>query len=173
MKKFFSTLLLAWCFTASVAFAYGYPRFWKGDTNYPLVDGRQSIAWYLDKNSIKIKFNDPPYYIITAQTIVINDSDYSPGNEKYSNDKEISSTMDYEFFYDEEELDMRIGDLTISNWRYLRAHEASTAESYHPMSVGEAVFYIATGRKFYGNYLWKTGDKYFDEFEDVFYKDLR
>ena len=175
MKKFLSALLVTWYLAASVAFAVGYPRFWKGDTNYPLVWGKQGTAWYLDKKSVKIKLNDSPYYVITARTIAVSHSDYSPGNEKYSNDKDAGSTLDYEFFYDEDEADMRIG--YNSNWRYLRPN-GSNVESGMAMYVGEAVFFVATGCKFYGNYLWKyEGYKgkidYLDPFKDDYYKDLR
>ena len=189
MKKFWAIFLLTWCFTTSVVFAYGYPRFWKGDTNYPLVWGRRGEAVYLDKSSIKINLNDSPYYIITVQTISVYPSDYSPGNELYSNDKEAGSTMDYEFFYDEEEMDMREKHSAVSNgnWMYLRPQDGDAMRGRR-IYIGEAIFYVATGRKFYGNYLWKaigTGagleaykdeqgnDKYWDMFSDATYKDLR
>ena len=45
------------------------------------------------------------------------------------------------------------------------------------MYVGEAVFYVAQGRKFYGNYLWKAAVdgkiNYVDEFNDALYQDWR
>ena len=138
---------------ASVAFAYGYPRFWKGDTNYPLVYGKKDYAFYLDKNSIKIKLNDPPYYIITARTITVYSyRDYAPGNEKYSNDREATGTDSYELFYDEKEMDMRVKDSKTSVWRYLRPQSDYIMQG-QSMYVGEAVFYVVTRRKFYGNYL--------------------
>lgn len=183
MKKILAITLLTWFVSVSTVFAYGYPRFWKGDKNFPLIFGKQGIAWYLDKKSITVKVNDPPYYIITGKIFYIGDSDYSPDNELYSNDKEISGTEDYEFFFDEEEFDMRVGDYSIKNWRYLKP-SGMYFESGRPMAVGEAVFYVSQGRKFYGNFLWKDlssinadyrNDKvaYFDIYSDDFYKDLR
>lgn len=179
MKKFLAALLVAWTFATSVAFAVGYPRFWKGDTNYPFVWGHQGTAWYLDKNSVKIKRIDSPYYIITAEIISVSHSDYSPDEEKYSNDKEASSKHHLEFFYDEDEPDMRIYYGSKVNWGYLRP-QGSNAESGIWMYVGEAVFYVATGKKFYGNYLWKSeykdaqgNNEYRDIFKDEIYKDLR
>lgn len=177
MKTFFAVLLVTWSFAASIAFAYGYPRFWKGDTNYPFVWGHQGTAWYLDKKSIKIKKSDPPYHIITAQIISVGHSDYSPGEEKYGNDKEATGNYPLEFFYDEDEMDMRIYYGSKVNWRYLRPL-GSNAESGVWMYVGEAVFYVATGRKFYGNYVWKHisyngKTDYLDPFKDNYYEDLR
>ena len=187
MKKFLAALLATWCLAASVAFAGHYPRFWKGDTNYPLVWGRRSEAVYLDKNSVTVKLNAPPYYIITARTVSIYPSDYTE-EIKYSNDKDPRSPNDfdsYEFFYDEDEADMRVGDSSISNWMYLRPQDGDAMRGRRTY-IGEAVFYVATGRKFYGNYLWKAistaggvlkdeqgNDKYWDMFDDKWYEDLR
>ena len=191
MKKFLTVLLCTWSLMASIAFAYGYPRFWKGDTNYPCVWGRRGEAVYLNKSSIEFKLNAPPYYIITAQTISIYPSDYSPGNEKYSNDREPGSPKDihlYEFFFDEDGMDMREKRSAVSNgnWMHLMP-QSGDAMRGRRLYIGEAVFYVAVGRKFYGNYLWKaiddiTGeiykdeqgnDKYWDMFSDEFYTDLR
>ena len=156
MKNFLATLLATWYLTTCVAFAEENPRFWNGAKNYPCVWEDSQVAWYLDKNSIEVKINDPPYFIITAQTVTAH------GNKTY------------EFFFDEDEPDMRFFDNTISDWRYLNPCELTAKEKYS-MYIGEAVFYVVQGRKFYGNYLWKTevNDKidYIDEFNDKLYQD--
>ena len=176
LRCFIASLLVAFiCALTSVAFAY-YPRFWKGDTNYPHIWGHMGAAFYLDKSSIKVKINKPPYYIITAQVIVVLDSDY-PGERRYSNDKEAYKNYSHEYFYDEDEMDMREYNPSKDTWHYL-GPTYSNAESGRSMAVGEAVFYVAMSRKFYGNYLWKDTDyldevKYWDMFADSFYKDLR
>lgn len=158
MKNFLVALLAIWCLVNGVAFAEENPRFWNGDKNYPLVWEDSQAAWYLDKNSIKVKVNDPPYFIITAQIVT------------------TSGTETYEFFFDEEEPDMRVFDKAVADWRYLNPCELTPKEKY-PMYIGEAVFYVVQGRKFYGNYLWKTETNgkinYDDEFNDKLYQNWR
>lgn len=175
MKTFFAVLLVTWSFAASVAFADDYPRFWRGNKNYPMVWAHMGTAFYLDKSSVKVKLSEPPYYIITAVTIPVSNSGVTPDHPRYNKDEKPGSLLSYEFFYDEDEADMRSG--YNSNWRYLRP-QGSNAESGMTMYVGEAVFYVATGRKFYGNYVWKhisyNGETdYWDLFKDNYYKDLR
>lgn len=155
MKKFFATFLALWLMSG-IAFAET-SRFWNGDKNYPLV-WEDTAAWYLDKNSLNVKVNDPPYFIITARTLTAN------------------GTATCEFFFDEDEPDMRIFDQNIGDWQYLNPCDV-TAEKKYLMYVGEAVFYVAQGRKFYGNYLWKAAVdgkiNYVDEFNDALYQDWR
>ena len=158
MKKFLLALLAAWCPVTTVAWADSPARFWLDDKNYPLVLKDSQPARYLDKNSIKVKVNDPPFFIITAQTVT------ADGIETY------------EFFFDEDEPDMRLFDKTAADWRYLNPSDIAPEEKIS-MYVGEAVFYVLHGRKFYGNYLWKAeiDDKvvYADEFAEFIYKDWR
>lgn len=157
MKNFLAALLVAWCLTSCVVFAEA-PRFWNGDKNYPLVCEDSQSAWYLNKNSVAVKINDPPFFIITAQVVTMSGSDT------------------YEFFFDEDDIDMRVFDKAISDWRPLNPSEL-TAKNQYAMYVGEAVFYITQGRKFYGNYLWKAkvdGKTYkIDRFTDEIYRDWR
>ena len=144
---------MAWCLIFTVAGAAETPQFLNGNKKYPLVWDDSQESWYLDKSSIKIKVNDAPFFIITAQILMAN------GNETY------------EFFFDEEEADMRIFDRAVSDWRYLNPSD-DTSKKYL-MYIGEAVFYVSQGRKFYGNYLWKKkiDDKiiYTNEFADEIY----
>ena len=158
MKNFCAVILAALCLFNSVVFAAEVPQFLNGDKNYPCVWNDSQAAWYLDKNSIKFKVNDPPYFIITAQVVT------------------ASGTESYEFFFDEDETDMRVFDKAAADWRYLNPCEIAAEEKFS-MYIGEAVFYIAQGRKFYGNYLWKTLTNgkvsYSDEFNDALYKNWR
>ena len=157
MRNFLASFLVTWWLATSVVLAAEYPRFWLGDRNYPLVWEDSQKAWYLDKNSIKMTVNDAPYFIITAQALTAN------------------GTETYEFFFDEDEPDMRVFDKTIADWQYLNPSDA-TNEKYL-IYIGEAVFYVAQGRKFYGNYLWKTevNDKfdYTDKFSEELYQSWR
>ena len=192
MKKFLAILLLTWCFTASVASAYAieFPRFWNDDKNYPLIWHDSGIrAGYLNKNSIQIKVNDPPYYIITAQIVIVG-KDYNSTDSTQFSDEETFGAASYwasheplgvsscEFFYDEEEPDMRVKYQT-DNWHYVGFNNSGSTILGRMLHVGEAVFYISQGRKFYGNYLSKYKDynskdyHYYDRFEDKFYSDLR
>lgn len=158
MKNFLAILLATWWLMTSIAFADELPRFWNGDKNYPLVWENSGAAHYLDKNSIKVTINDPPYFIITAQTVT------------------TSGRENYEFFFDEDEPDMRVFDRAVADWRYLNPCESTSTEKF-PMYIGEAVFYVVQGRKFYGNYLWKTEVdgkiNYADAFKDEIYREWR
>ena len=96
--------------------------------------------------------NDAPFFIITAQTVT------------------AGGTVTYKFFFDESEPDMRVFDVAVDDWRYLNPSK----DTDYRMYIGEAIFYFAHGRKFYGNYLWKTeaDDKtvYTDKFNDELYQ---
>ena len=158
MKNFFTALLATWFLANAVACAAEVPRFWNGDKSCPLIWEDSATAWYLDKNSIKVKVNDPSFFIITAQIIT------------------TSGIETHDFFYDEDEPDMRIFDKTIADWRYLNPCDA-TAKELPFIYMGEAVFYVANGRKLYGNYLWKTNIdgkiQYTDKFKDEMYQNWR
>lgn len=134
MKKFLAVLLMTWCLTTSVAFAEFAP-FLNGNKNYPLIWENSQTAWYLDKKSATIKVNDPPFFIITAQVLT------------------AGGAETYEFFFDEDDVDMRVFDKAVADWRHLNPSEV-TAENQQALYAGEAVFFITQGRKFYGNYLW-------------------
>lgn len=169
----------------SIAFADDYPLFWRDNKNYPIVFGHTGTAFYLDKTSINIELNAPPYYIITAVTVNVSNSGVSPDHPKYNKDETPRDTRSYKFFYDEKEINMREKYSPTFDWRYLRP-QGCNAESGFFMWVGEAVFYVATGRKFYGNYLWKAysgiedkpckdeqgNDRYYNIFGDTLYKRL-
>lgn len=110
-----------------------------------------------------------------------------------SSDNSIES---YEFFYDEEKADMRINNSS-DQWKYLLGESKGdwvylypplnwSLDGCRPARVGEAVFYVSQGRKFYGNYTWNpllfdrgvyymTDDydpQYVDIFKDEFYEKL-
>ena len=155
MKNFFATLFAAWFMATSFAAAES-PTFWQGNKNFLRVYENAQRAWYLDKNSISVKVNDPPFYIITAQIVTADGSETC------------------EFFFAEDDIDMRIFDKSISDWRHLNPCDITAQEQY-AMYIGEAVFYVTQRRKFYGNYLWKTQvdgkTQYLDKFNDAAYQD--
>lgn len=171
-----------------------YPNYWQDNKNYPLVFARNGIAWYLDKNSIQIEVDDPPYYIIKANTILspISSSAYSPNPE-------LDKINSYRFFYDESTMDMRL-DSKSDNWELFFSTESNINDWIYiypplnwglsgcrPVCVGEAVFYVSQGRKFYGDFLWNPlffdsgveyvgtdyKPEYVDVFRDGFYKTLK
>lgn len=158
MRNFLAALFATWWLVTSVAFANEHQHFWNDDKNCPLVWEDSQSAWYLDKNSIKVKVSDAPFFIITAQIIT------------------PSGTETYEFFFDEDAPDMRFFDKSVADWRYLNPGEVAANEEYL-MYVGEAVFYVVQGQKFYGNYLWKTETNgkfnYVDKFNDEIYQGWR
>lgn len=190
MKKFFAILLLA-CLTMSIVFAYPkeFSPFLNGDRNYPLLYKDSGRAVYLDKSSIQVKLNDPPYYIITAQIVIVGEDYNYTDSTQFSDEKTFGAASYWaskeplgisscEFFYDEEEPDMRVKYQT-DNWQYMGFNNSGATILGRMLYVGEAVFYISQGRKFYGNYLKKYKDResgdyhYYDRFEDEFYSDLR
>ena len=157
MGKISATILLAWFLMTGVVSAGDSPGFYNDDKNYPLVWENTESVWYLNKNSIKVRVSDPPFFIINAQIVTSN------GMETH------------EFFFDEDEPDMLVFDKTIADWRYLNPCNITDKDNYL-VYVGEAIFYVSQGRKLYGNYLWKTetDDKisYADKFEDAMYQGL-
>ena len=203
-------IFLAAMSTIQISHAEEYSTFWKsstvkfqnylhGDKNYPLIFARYDSAWYLDKNSIKVEVNDPPYYIISANTAFVlldsKSSYYENNPSALERDKNLNS---YRFFYNEDETEMRL-DNKSSNWKIFFLNESNENDWIYiypplnwglsgtrPVCVGEAVFYAALGRKFYGNFLWEdiffengvtyadTDYKpaYIDIFRDEFYKTL-
>ena len=215
MKKFFVAVFvfMSIIMLTKNSYAVEYSTFWKANTllqnywqddkNYPLVWAAHSgLAWYLDKNSIKVEVSDPPYYIISAKTIfVLLDSkasyyDHSPHTPERDN---LNS---YRFFYDEEEMDMRL-DSKADNWELFFGTTKSNKSTANwillypplnwglsgtrPVCVGEAVFYVSQGRKFYGDYLWDYvsfdsgtfyndidySKRYVQIFQDGFYENLK
>lgn len=106
----------------------------------------------MDRSSINVTVNDEPFFIITARTVTADGIDT------------------HKFFFDESTPDMRVFDTVAGYWRYLNPCEGLTC----PVYVGEAVFYFALGRKFYGNYFWKEEIdgkiRYTDDFPDVLYQ---
>ena len=149
-----------------------YPPHWKEDKNFPLVFGKQGMAWYLDKSSIIIKTVDPPYYVIAAKVIYVDF--FNPNSPNYG--KKAGSSEELEFFYDEEEYDMKIKN-SDSDWFSLRPIRSYAEGGRSQIAIGEALFYIYQKRKFYGDFKWldpndKENLSYFEEFPDEFYDGL-
>ena len=174
-----------------------YPNYLIDDKNYILVFANSGDAWYLDKNSIKIEVEDPPYYVITAKTIFVRPDEELSADYHSSNKEPLNKLNSYTFFYDEEEVDMRLRNTPDCNWDSFFGE--ADANGWHvlypplnwglsggrPVCVGESVFYIAQSRKFYGNFLWNPlffgrGVYFMDDgkityediFQDKFYENL-
>ena len=194
MKKIFALILIFWCVVTSVAFAK-YPLHWNDDKNFPLVWGHHGMADYLDKNSIEIKLNDPPFYIISFKILEVSNADLTEEQlREYNQIQEICySKYGYEFFYDEEERDMRSrtrfyyedkGWSEWNDWHFVRPYVYGMSDGLRFTSYGEMAFYVVHRRKFYGNYLWKVimhvdarkydenKVRYDDFFSDVIYERL-
>ena len=212
MKRFLATTFIFFTVMLSLQISHAteYSTFWKSssvkfqnylrdDKNYPLIFARYESAWYLDKNSIKVEVNDPPYYIISANTIFLlldsKSSFYENNPGALEGDKNLNS---YRFFYNEDEMEMRL-DRKSSNWGLFFSTEFNENDWIYiypplnwglsgtrPVCVGEAMFYVALGRKFYGNFLWEDiffdsgveyvnedyKPQYIDIFRDAFYETL-
>ncbi len=183
MKKIFALTLILWSLAIAAVFAYEYSKtiypknpflpYLNGDKNFPFVNAREKdYAFYIDKSSIKVKLKAPPFYIISTKIKVVDENltaYYEP---------------EIEFFYDEENLEMlNRRELPEESWRW----RYSTPYSYNEVEIGEAIYYLSQGKKFYGNYLWKkalldedfkifiadesTGE-YYDPFPNSFYERL-
>ena len=177
MKKFLTVALAVWFLTMSVAFAEAYyepPRFLNGDQNYLNVGGITRLHFYLNTGSIKVTVNDPPYHIITAEVLYVHYNDL-----RQNATGKIGEQHKFIFFYDEDEVDMRAKDGIDADWKFVSPHDDVEPELF----IGEAVFYISQGRKFYGDYswmYWETLDRlvehkptYWNAFNDSFYEKLR
>ena len=145
------------CLSIPTTFAFKY---WNGDKNCPIIWSRFGVDIYLDKSSIKVELNDPPFYIIYAK--------FTRGGLR--------------FFYDEKEKDMRYAS-GVNKWEYVRPHGVSSTHTRF-LYMGEAIFYLALRKKFYGSYLVKElllydqtlemdeEENYFPMFSDSFYEYL-
>lgn len=154
MKKIFALTLIFWCVVTSAAFA-NYPRYWNNDKNFLIIWGRQGIATYLDKTSINVKVWDPPFYIISVKVLWVsyNYTD-EEGNSGFHDNPKIGGYEEYEFFYDEEERDMRRRNRE-NQWNYRLPSFASENKRSRDVDIGEAIFYLTRRKKFYGDYLAK------------------
>lgn len=189
MKKIFALTLIFLCLSITTTFAYEnpYPLYWNDDKNFPIIWGRMGRAIYLDKSSIKVNLNDPPFYIISGSWVwgpgkeELEDETRNIANKKayleYKNNLQIGFGI--KFFYDEKEKDMRYAS-GVNKWIYVRHGISYTHEG--SLYLGEAIFYVAIRKKFYGGYLGKyllgydrdleMGEKetYFSMFDDSFYE---
>ena len=171
--------------SAVSAYENPYPLYWKGNKNFPLVYGFKGRASYLDKNSIEIKVNEPPFYIIFARVLSVSHADtfnddvwlhgdryfdkkedleYRASYILYKRGSKAAYEDDYEFFYDEEMLDMRVRsrsndsenkNFEWSEWWVILPYLYSNADGLRWATFGESIFYVTQRRKFYGDYLWK------------------
>ena len=174
LKKIFALTLIFLCLSIPTTVAYGniYPNYWKGDKNFPFIFGYHGYGRieyknnpeglslldildtvYLDKNSIKVESRQRPFLKISATIIYVSDSYWKYG-EHYETFTTIS-TREMEFFYDEETLDMK--SLSLPHDAESLGWGNCTPYSIYGTEIGEAIYYLSQGKKFYGNYLWKKG----------------
>ena len=125
-----------------------WPSYWKGDKKFPLIFGFRMNSFYLDRTSMVVKENNPPYYVIAANVFSVeNNTDYS-----YQSNA-IKHTWTFEIRYDDNETSMYLK--TDDGWTYLSPlATGSTREQEMAMNAGEAMWYVFKGSKFYGAYTW-------------------
>lgn len=140
-------------------------RYLWDDENYPCIWARQGWAEHLDKSSVYIVMESPPQCILVA--LVLRAPMF------HNNDIMAGGVHSYKFLYDEEEEKMYEWRERAQEWMYLPPVGGGTIER-SLRSVGEAVFYLAYGERFYGaSPKWDAKIKQsVDVFGDVFYERL-
>ena len=165
-KNFYVTIcMLLMLFVSSVAYA-GFPDYYMGDRNRPLIWGHMGTGWFLDKTSLICIEYKPPCYTLEAKLLLVNNADR--GNIT------ISRKSTIRIFYNYDDMKMYVDKSNgLNDWRYLKPN-GSNAESGLPMYAGEAMFYINYGMKFYGSRKWYDSflKKNIDVFGDSFYSKL-
>ena len=120
------------------AHAYYYPDYWNGDRNFIFVDGKQGAALYMKKSSLNVEQYAPPIYVISVDLYHVDDPDRN--NTRYR------SIDVRRFRYNFAKREMYTQDRS-GKWNRLMSGVSSTTTS-----AGEMAFYIAYGKKFYGDY---------------------
>ena len=110
------------------------PYLW-GDTNFPLVWICHEWAWYLDESSIYVEMEAPPQYILRVIAIKQTFLHYD--------DSPPRTIRSHRFLYDEDEGKMYDWNPRMKNWHYMMP------EKNDDIYMGEAVFYLVYGEKFY------------------------
>ena len=149
-------MLCVLCADSLVQARYPYPDYWNGDINYPLVAGKQGLVWYLDKNSIKTRRIDDASIVIACEVVEIDEC----GHENYKTGKDGTlRSRDTKFYYYDEgstkmyNLQVENGEVTGKGfldplW--------NAAGADRPRDIGEAAYYVACRKKFYGAYKWSN-----------------
>ena len=130
------------------------------DKNFPRVWRSNYYAVHLDKNSVYIEVEASPQRILqvlTLDTTLLHYNDIFPNAIYFDR-----------FLYDEDEGNMYCWSPAEEEWHYLRPDSPG-----RNVCIGEAAFYLAYGRKFYGEtaewsrrrppYHWNENDTTFFE----------
>ena len=144
-----------------------YPQYYNGNHNIPLIWGHMDTGWFLDRTSIVCEEYNPPCYTLAANVIVVNNA--NQGNT------DIYKVHTIRLFYNYNDLKMYVDrNPNASDWRYLKP-TGSNAESGMPMYMGEAMFYVSYGKRFYGSRKWYNSflKKHIEVFSDKFYEKLQ
>ena len=118
-----------------------YPKYLDGDRNYILFDGYQGVGRYLVRDSLKVKVDAPPAYVISVDWVTVNDADrgsgaISPGK--------MHTVLAFN-------TDTRKIFTLVNGKPNLLKRNASRAEGEALLTLAEFVFYLTTGKKFYGD----------------------
>lgn len=130
------------------------------DKNYPRVWRSSYYAVHLDKNSVYVEAEASPQRILqvlTLDTVLLHYKDIFPNAIYFDR-----------FLYDEDEGKMYCWSPSKEEWYYLRPNSPG-----RNVCIGEAAFYLAYGKKFYGEtaewsrrrtpYHWNENDTTFYE----------
>ena len=134
----------------SAASATVYPKYLDGDRNYILFDGFQGVGRYLVRDSLKVKVDAPPAYVIAVDWVSVNDADrnstaISPGK--------MHTVLAFN-------TDTRQLFTLVKGKLNPLKRDATRAEGEALVRLAEIVFCLTTGEKFYG------------DLSDEFYPDL-
>ena len=129
----------------------GTPAYYDFNTNFPEVYYRMSTAMYLDKTSAVILKEKGPYVFIAVNTFVVSAADTSH--------PKIFKNNTHTFVFDRE-----LGDLYSIEKSRDKPIEVRYVDPTGPeyqirgaMEPAEAVYYIMTGKKFFGEKYFTQG----------------
>lgn len=120
------------------------PDYLWDDENYPNIwfhGGGQWAACYIDKSSLYIEDENPPFY--TLQILMLD----TP--LEHYNDIMPRSISQARYLYDDENKIMYCNWRGKKSWTRLKLGGSSKEEGYWALSAGEAAFRLAYGRDFY------------------------
>ncbi|MBR1397055.1 MAG: hypothetical protein IJ563_05935 [Selenomonadaceae bacterium] len=179
MKKFLAIMFLIMICAASVTYAANYPKYLNWDNNCQLIWTYSRNGLYLKRDSIIVEQLDKNNYVITADIVNVSypvDKDnYTDEQITFADNANEHRIIPFRFKYDVKKIKMYVEDTVNNNkeknkikWKYLDPNKADSYSGYKTR-IGEILFYITQGHKFYGGHTWKTQT---EVFTDSFYSDF-
>lgn len=117
-----------------------YPAFFKNNSNFPFLECHMDTGIFLDKSTVKI-VQDGNTPIIEVESFIV-------GNANHGGTKE-SNRHKTKFKYDRDNIMLFREDK--GNWKYVNP-DGPMSETRGVVSLAQAAYYIAYGKKFFYDY---------------------